>query len=52
MVDADSSVCAPREQQACQGTLDHLAVDGRANKPCRCGRRDCLHVVASDIALG
>lgn len=33
------------------GTLDHLPVDGRAAEPCRCGRRDCLHVVASDIAL-
>ncbi len=33
------------------GSLDHLAVDGLADEPCRCGRRDCLHVVASDIAV-
>ncbi|MGA8115483.1 MAG: ROK family protein [Actinocatenispora sp.] len=33
------------------GALDHLPVHGRADQPCRCGRRDCLHVVASDIAL-
>lgn len=33
------------------GALDHLPVYGRADEPCRCGRRDCLHVVASDIAL-
>jgi predicted NBD/HSP70 family sugar kinase len=40
-----------RGASSAAGTLDHLAVDGRADEPCRCGRRDCLHVVASDIAL-
>lgn len=33
------------------GTLDHLPVDDRADEPCSCGRYDCLHVVASDIAV-
>jgi predicted NBD/HSP70 family sugar kinase len=33
------------------GALDHLAVDGRSDEACRCGRHDCLHVVASDLAV-
>lgn len=40
-----------RGSTSAAGSLDHLAVDGRADEACRCGRRDCLHVVASDIAL-
>jgi predicted NBD/HSP70 family sugar kinase len=40
-----------RGRTSAAGALDHLAVDGRADEACRCGRRDCLHVVASDVAL-
>lgn len=40
-----------RGSTSAAGSLDHLAVDGRAPEPCRCGRRDCLHVVASDLAI-
>lgn len=40
-----------RGSTSAAGALDHLAVGGRAAEPCRCGRRDCLHVVASDLAV-
>lgn len=33
------------------GALDHLPVDGLADEPCTCGRYNCLHVVASDVAV-
>ncbi len=36
---------------AAAGTIDHLSVGVDADEPCSCGRRDCLHVTASDLAV-
>ena len=33
------------------GTVDHLSVGVSADEACSCGRRDCLHVAASDLAV-
>lgn len=37
--------------QAAAGTVDHLSVGVTAADACSCGRRDCLHVAASDLAV-
>ena len=36
---------------AAAGTVDHLSVGVTGDETCSCGRRDCLHVVASDLAV-
>jgi predicted NBD/HSP70 family sugar kinase len=36
---------------AAAGTIDHLSVGAVAYKACSCGRHDCLHAVASDLAV-
>ncbi|TCC44934.1 ROK family protein [Kribbella capetownensis] len=36
---------------AAAGTVDHLSVGVTADEACSCGRRDCLHVAASDLAV-
>lgn len=36
---------------AAAGAVDHLSVGVAGNEACTCGRRDCLHVVASDLAV-
>ncbi|TWD82549.1 putative NBD/HSP70 family sugar kinase [Kribbella amoyensis] len=36
---------------AAAGTVDHLSVGVAAEEPCSCGRRDCLHGAASDLAV-
>lgn len=33
------------------GNIDHLPVGVRSDRTCRCGRHDCLQVVASDVAV-
>jgi predicted NBD/HSP70 family sugar kinase len=41
-----------RGRDAAAGTIDHLPVGGgAAGSPCRCGRTDCLAVLASDVAV-
>jgi predicted NBD/HSP70 family sugar kinase len=40
-----------RGASSAAGALDHLPVDGRAEQRCHCGRYDCLHVVAGDLAV-
>jgi predicted NBD/HSP70 family sugar kinase len=37
--------------RAAAGTVDHLSVGVAAEETCSCGRRDCLHVAASDLAV-
>lgn len=37
--------------RAAAGTVDHLSIGGTAPGACTCGRRDCLHVVASDLTV-
>lgn len=37
--------------RAAAGTVDHLSVGVPADEVCSCGRRDCLHVAASDLAV-
>jgi predicted NBD/HSP70 family sugar kinase len=37
--------------RAAAGTVDHLPVGVTADEACSCGRRDCLHVAASDLAV-
>ncbi|TCC32134.1 ROK family protein [Kribbella sindirgiensis] len=37
--------------QAAAGTVDHLSVGATADESCSCGRHDCLHVAASDLAV-
>lgn len=36
---------------AAAGAVDHLSVGVSGEAACTCGRRDCLHVVASDLAV-
>ncbi len=36
---------------AAAGSIDHLSVGVMGERPCSCGRRDCLHTVASDLAV-
>lgn len=40
-----------RGHTAAAGSIDHLSVGVSGERPCSCGRLDCLHAVASDIAL-
>ncbi|HEY3563194.1 MAG TPA: ROK family protein [Kribbella sp.] len=42
-------VCAGHHAAA--GSVDHLSVGITAAEVCSCGRRDCLHVAASDLAV-
>ncbi|MFI5694120.1 ROK family protein [Kribbella sp. NPDC051586] len=37
--------------RAAAGTVDHLSVGVTAAEACSCGRRDCLHAAASDLAV-
>ncbi len=37
--------------RAAAGTIDHLSVGTVADEACSCGRRDCLHTAASDLAV-
>jgi len=37
--------------RAAAGTVDHLSVGVTADEACSCGRRDCLHAAASDLAV-
>ncbi|GAA1566302.1 ROK family protein [Kribbella karoonensis] len=37
--------------RAAAGSVDHLSVGVQAAEVCSCGRRDCLHVAASDLAV-
>jgi predicted NBD/HSP70 family sugar kinase len=37
--------------RAAAGTVDHLSVGVPVAEVCTCGRRDCLHVVASDLTV-
>lgn len=37
--------------RAAAGTVDHLSVGATADETCTCGRRDCLHTAASDLAV-
>lgn len=36
---------------AAAGAVDHLSVGVPGDQECTCGRRDCLHTVASDLAV-
>ncbi len=40
-----------RGHTAAAGTIDHLSVGVAGQERCSCGRYDCLHAVASDLAV-